>query len=375
MVIAKKNVSLYCNDCGKIHVELRNRCIKCNGMIEVGYDNNSPDIFEDGTYFNKFWPVLPIEDPSNILFDTDLCSPTIQATNLQKIIGGPELWIKDETKLPTKTTKDRMSLIVFPFLKERGVKEFVMSSTGNSSTAIANVAKHYPDMTVHLFLGKNFAHRLYNISDNVIVHLVNNNFVETGKIARNFAQEHELHWEGGFFNPARREGLKTIIIEAFMDIGEAPSYYVQAVSSAMGIVGVNKAAKELEQFGLIKKGPKLVCVQQESCSPMVTAWKDNSQVITDKYIVKNPYGIAKAILRGDPTETYPIVANIVQKSSGDFMKVTDQEIYNAQSLLYKAENINACEAGAASLAGYIKFLNSTYEEIDGPVLINISGSL
>lgn len=370
-----KLVTLYCVQCHNEERQSVKKCSKCDGMLETKYNIAEKEIRGHGSFFERFWAFLPIKFPSSINYDSELKSPTIRSKAIENIVGGPQLWLKNETVLPTKSTKDRMGAVVLPFLKERGINEFAMSSTGNSSTSIAYFAQFYRDMTIHIFVGKNFTNRLKVYSDNVIVHVVDGDFGNAGKEGINFAKSNNIHWEGGFFNPARRDGLKTVYLEAITDMGFSPDYYFQSVSSAMGVVGVNKAVDESHKLGLIQKKPSLFCVQQESCSPMVSAWNDKSIKIQDRHIVPEPVGIASAILRGNPTATYPILYKMVMESEGGFVSVTDYEIYRAKELLYETEGIWACEASSACLAGYIKALKLGLIPGDESksVLINITG--
>ena len=369
-----KAVSISCSSCGRLFSGLATRCA-CGGMAETTY---SPAVLESGAatgFFEQFWRVLPLRSMDGVPEGLRLRSPTLRADRLRSAIGGPELWLKDEGRLPTGSTKARVGALVFPFLRQYGVQEFVVSSTGNTSTAIAWMARHYPDMRVHIFVGRDFAHRLRHVtSGNVSIHVTQGNFVAAGQAAQEFAARNDLFWEAGFFNPARRDGLKTAFIEAALVMGVAPGIYVQAVSSAMGVVGTAKGAQELSYFGLQPAQPGLVCVQQATCAPMVSAWRDHSEVIRPTDKVDHPSGIAEAILRGDPSNAYPIVYRLVRESGGTFTAVTPDEIRHAQALLAQHAGVYACEAGAAALAGYAQLVASGWlRGQDGPVLVNITG--
>jgi threonine synthase len=369
-----RDVTLFCVACGREYPSLVARCV-CGGLIETRYEAPDPLEGESPGFFERFWPVLPLRDPSRLPRGLDLRSPTVCASRLRQSIGGPELWLKDETALPTRSTKARVGILVFPFLRELGVREFVASSTGNTSTAIAWMARYYPDMRVHIFIGQEFASRLDHVaSPNVTTHVLARSFVDTSAVAQQFAADHRLYWEAGFFNPARRDGLKTAFIEAVLDMGHAPAAYVQAVSSAMGVVGTAKGASELPAFGLPAANPRLICVQQASCAPMVTAWEAGSRTIRPEDKIDDPQGIAEAILRGDPSGAYPIVQRLVRESGGTCVKVGDPAIRRAQSLLLEHAGIVACEAGACALAGHIALIErGELREGDGPVLVNVTG--
>lgn len=378
-----KYVSLFCSVCGREYTDLIMTCSSCGGMIETRYELSGTlnKIRNDALpLLERFWSVLPIANPADIHVDIQSRGRLIRATRLHEYVGGPEIWLQDETTLPTGTTKDRAAATVFPFFRQFGVNEFVLSSTGNTSNSFAYMARYYPDMRIHIFVGKDFAYRLRHLSSpdvitrgNVVTHIIDGNFVEAGAKAKKFALEHNLQWEGGFFNPGRRDGLKTAFLEAALRIGSMPGFYVQAVSSAMGIVGTAKAAQELAALGFAHELPRLICIQQESCAPMVQAWNEGCSTIQEHHKIAQPAGIAKAILRGDPSATYPITYKLVQDSQGCFLATSVSEIKHAQKLLYELEGLWVCEAAACAVAGYLKLAKGQEIKGEGPVLINLTG--
>jgi len=132
-----------------------------------------------------------------------------------------------------------------------------------------------------------------------------------------YALRHGYTAERGFFNAGRREGLTLAFLEAAEQIPGPIDWYVQAVSSAMGVYGCFKGALELCTIGVIPRPPRTLCVQQEGCNPMVRAFQAGSNEIRPQDIVERPTGIADAILRGNPSGAYPYVARIVRESGGD----------------------------------------------------------
>src|SRR5208283_2942635 len=81
-------------------------------------------------------------------------TPMIHATALGRELGMNSLYLKNETALPTRTTKDRMAAVSLPYLHERGVRAFCASSTGNSATSFAYGIRAYPDMHLFHFTGE-----------------------------------------------------------------------------------------------------------------------------------------------------------------------------------------------------------------------------
>jgi threonine synthase len=365
-----------CTGCGR---ELRDGfnpfCPVCGEMSDVTYDLASVELRESSNPYVRFLDLLPIRDPALLPPDAQY-TPCVHAHALGREIGLSSLWLKDETVLPTGTTKDRMAAVALPYLLECGVRGFTTSSTGNSSSAYARALARVPGVTMYVFTASSFRDRV-EIEENgqvVDVVLEDATFVEAFDAAGEFAEARGLVSERGFFNPGRREGLKLAWLEAAEQVPGPIDWYVQAVSSAMGVYGVYKAAREMRELGLADRLPRLLCVQQETCAPMVTAWRADSDHIRAQDVVSRPTGIATAILRGDPTRAYPPVRRLVEDSDGTFTAVSEAEIRAAHHLLREREGITACFAGATALAGLIKLRAAGGLSESETVVVNVTGS-
>ena len=107
---------------------------------------------------------------------------------------------------------------------------------------------------------------------------------------------------------------------------------------------------------------------------MVNAWKDNAEIVGEHHVVRNPVGIAKAILRGDPSRVYPYMRKIVKESTGDFEAVSEADIRATQKLVKELEGIDICFSASAAVAGLINAVRSGRIEKDDCVMINLTGS-
>jgi threonine synthase len=344
-------------------------------MSDVSYELDAVRLRDSANPYERFLDLLPVRDPALLPKDARF-TPTVHAEALGADLQMPWLYLKDETGLPTATTKDRMAAIALPYLYECGVRGFTTSSTGNSSSAYARAIAQIPEMRMWVFTAAAFRERLAlsGTEQAVDVVLEDATFVEAFAAAGQFADRHGLTSERGFFNPGRREGLKLAWLEAVDQVPRKIDWYVQAISSAMGVYGVYKAALQLVEMGQIERVPRLLCVQQETCAPMVTAWRDGSDRIRPQDIVRRPSGIAAAILRGDPTRTYPHIRRIVQESGGAFASVTEQQIRAARDELDRNESIRPCFAGAAAMAGLIKLRRAGIVGAEDTVLVNVTGA-
>lgn len=351
------------------------RCRHCDGLTDPFYSLESTRLHDSDNPYIRFFDLLPVRDRSLLPLDMGY-TPTVHAITLGSRLGLSSLFLKNETTLPTGTTKFRMAAVALAYLYESGVRHFCASSTGNSSTAYAHQITKIPGMKMSLFTAAEFQQRVTFPPTPQIEHhlLEGKSFAEAFNYAAEFAGQHGYTAERGFFNPGRREGLKLAWCEA-TDQVEAPiDWYVQAVSSGMGVYGTYKAARELQRIGHIEHLPRLLCVQQQSCAPMVSAWNEGAEQIAERHIVRKPRGIAKAILRGDPSGVYPYMRKIVQHSGGGFAAVSEDEIREAQSLVRELEGIAICPSASAAVAGLIKMRKNGRIGSGETVLINLTGS-
>ena len=151
------------------------------------------------SFGKRFRDVLPLRDLSACRETESLKTPLLDSPALAKRLGVGKLFLKNECELPTGTTKDRMAAGSLAYMLDNGVSEFVVVSTGNSTSAMTRLLSKYPELHMHAFAGKGFVgrHRLRDM-ENVSFHAVGGDFVSAGKQARAFANKKGFVWEGVF---------------------------------------------------------------------------------------------------------------------------------------------------------------------------------
>lgn len=345
-------------------------------MVDVIYPFDQVALADSPNPYIRFAGLLPLQPPGSANLPTATYSPTIHARRLGEKLGLRALYLKNETSLPTGTTKDRMAAIALAYLHQRGVRAFTCSSTGNSSTAFAHRIQAYPDMHLYLFTAEKFVPRVQHANHGQVTHfgLRDASFVQAADHAGHYARAHNLVSEAGFFNPGRREGLKLAFLEACDQVPAPIDWYVQAVSSAMGVYGAYKGATELYRLQKIQQLPRLLCVQQASCAPMVRAFADNSDSIRPEHRIAQPTGIAEAILRGDPSRAYPHIRRIVIESNGMFIAVTEAEIRAARQDCEMLEGVPVCFSAAAAVAGLAALAQTGAIARDAVIVVNLTGN-
>lgn len=365
-----------CVECGKPFAEqFQLACDACGGLVDVSYDLANIVLPASENPYERYAPLLPLRTPLRTP-PAARATPLVHARRLGAELGLSAVYLKDETVLPTRSTKDRMAAVALAYMHAHGVRSFCASSTGNSSTAFAHAITAYPDMHLYLFTAERFVPRVQHADHPQVTHfgLRGATFVEAGHAATRYAHQHGHTSEGGFFNPGRRQGLKLAFLEASEQIDRPIDWYVQAVSSAMGVYGVHQGAAEMLALGHIERLPRLLCVQQESCAPMAAAFADNADAIEPRHIVKRPDGIAEAILRGDPSRAYPYIRRIVRETGGTITAVSEREIRDARRLVGELAGIDVCFSAAAAVAGLASCALQGTVRGDQVVVINLTGA-
>jgi threonine synthase len=206
-----------------------------------------------------------------------------------------------------------------------------------------------------------------------MLNIVNGSYVDAMRASREFAVEHGIFAEGGFFNWARREGLKLAYLEAFDEMPVEPDVVVQAISSGMGIMAARKAASEYRALGRLARSPRFLMVQQDTCAPMARAWREGRGELTDEDVIVNPEGLAAAILLGDGRASYRYLHEIACSSGGSIVDVTQLQLIEARGLLLELEGLNACYSSAATVAAVRNEVAAGRLDVDQVILVNLTG--
>ena len=142
----------------------------------------------------------------------------------------------------------------------------------------------------------------------------------------------------------------------------------------MGIIAAQSAFDLAKKLGWIERTPRIFSVQQDTCSPMFKAHREGRSAITVQDIQRQPEGLATAILRGDPTASYPYVRRVVLQSGGDFVLVTQAELRESRNALL-SQGVNACYAAAATHAAVARLRAESQLDDSEQGVIMITGSV
>ena len=402
---AKKNnhssrVMVECLDCGHLapFSITAAACPNCSGQWrEARYDLEAiKTMLAEAVRTRPFnlWryrELLPVQGPNPVLMMGEGGTPLIHAANLGMMLGCPNIYIKDERQGPTASFKDRQAAITVTALKEAGVTEAVLASTGNVAIAYSAYAaragiKLWTFLTSLVPAEKMREVAIYGSQ----VVKVTASYDQVKQVAAEFARQRGLYLERGSRSIPSVEGMKTIayeIVEQVTDMlgppaeanghtqprieWRAPDWYIQAVSGGLGPHGVQKGFMELWQMGLIEHMPAMAHIQAEGCAPMVHAWLQGR---AEADAIRSPRTLITTLATGDPGRTYTLLRQRMMEGGGGlFESVSDQEAFRTIHIVAKMEGLSIEPAAAVAFAGLIKMVRAGQIKPTDVVVVNCSG--
>jgi len=342
----------------------------------------------------RYWDLLPLHDPANILTMGEGGTPLLHATNLGMMLGRPNIYIKDERQGPTGSFKDRQASLAISVMKEQGVTEAVVASTGNVAisysaySALAGI-KMWAFLTSSVPADKMREVALYGSE----VIKVTGTYDQTKQVAADFAKRKGLHLDRGIKSFAAKESMKTVAFEIAEQLAwladspppserysrtgvpsdpifRAPDWYIQSVSGGLGPIGVWKGFTELHAMGLIDRLPKLACIQAAGCAPMVDSFKRGLKVAEP---VTNPQTLITTVATGNPGLAYTYLRQVILDHGGVFEAVSDEDAFRAMHVMAKMDGISMEPAAGMAFAGLFQMVSTGLVKPDEVVVVNCSG--
>jgi threonine synthase len=303
----------------------------------------------------RYREVLPVVNDENIVTLGEGWTPLIRADRLGAKLGMGDLYIKDESLNPTGAFKARGLCLAISMAKELGVRKVAIPSAGNAAGAMSAYAAR-AGMEAYIFMPRDTpaANRIECIEMGAHVALVDGLITDCGaEVAKRKEAE-------GWFDvstlkePYRIEGKKTMGYElAEQFYWELPDVILYPTGGGTGLVGMWKAFDEMEQMGWIgSKRPRMYTVQATGCAPIVRAFENGwneAPEFENAHTVASGLRVPRAI--GDF-----IMLDILRKSGGGAVAVTDEEMIAATREIGALEGIFCAPEGAACLPALRKLM-------------------
>ncbi len=357
----------------------------CNARIDVFYNySNLQEALSKKILTNRplsvwsYFELLPVSNRKNIVSLGEGGTPLLRSERLSKVLGVRELYIKDETRNPTWSFKDRPMTVGVSKAKEKGSDTLASASSGNAAAALAAYCARagftcfcfVPDIApmgkiaqLILYGAKVVRLRGLHKGDDPTVTLLREACATYG-------------WTPcpsfGPFNPYQAEGPKTLAYEIIQQLDWTVPDVAYVQVGAGGLLGGQwRGFTDFLTLDLVKQHPRMVAVQATGCPPLVRAFETNQDLFKI-----TPYESPKSVAEGlcDP---FPwdgdLALTAIRESKGTAIAVSDELILKAQDLLAKYEGIFAEPTGVTGLAGLIDQLESGAQDPSETILIEATG--
>jgi threonine synthase len=224
---------------------------------------------------------LPLEEEPVTLGEG--MTPLLHCARLGKQLGLSQLYVKDESQLPTGSFKSRGMAAAVSMAKWLGVTQVALPTAGNAGGAAAAYAAR-AGMECFVFMPHDtpavnqFEAVLYGAKAFRVNGLIN----DCGKIVKDGAERMGWFDLSTLKEPYRLEGKKTMGLELAEQMNwELPDVIFYPTGGGTGLIGMWKAFAELAEVGWVSREsqaserafPRLISCQAEGCAPIVRAFE------------------------------------------------------------------------------------------------------
>jgi threonine synthase len=370
---------LLCRECGETYpAEARYSCEFCFGPLEVDYDLDAAkgvvtrESIEAGP--NSIWryeALLP--DPGVEPVDLGAgWTPLRRATRLAEVLGVKELWLKDDTRNPTGSFKDRVVSCALSSARRLGFTTAACASTGNLATSVAAHAAFigWPSVTIIPSDLEKSKIAMTAIFGGTVLG-VEGNYDDVNRLCVELVAEHP-GWAFANVNlrPYYAEGSKTLAFEICEQLGwTQPDQVVVPLASGSQFTKIAKGFAQFRELGLVEgPAPVLFGAQATGCSPIATAFSDGAEVVTPQ----KPNTIARSLAIGNPADG-PYVLDALRQTGGDCGSVSDDEVLECIGLLAQTEGVFAETAGGVTIAALRQMVQRGTIDPNKSIVAIISG--
>jgi len=372
---------LRCRECGRTFPATASHvCDFCFGPLEVAYDYaaiassvSRESIAAGPRSIWRYAALLPAERDEAVDLGAGF-TPLVRADRLAAALGLGELWVKDDTRNPTGSFKDRVVSVALTKARELGFTIAACASTGNLANSVAAHAAR-AGMGSYVFVPADLERVKIQTTavfgGNLVA--VDGNYDDVNRLCAELASEHP---DWAFVNvnvrPYYSEGSKTLAFEVAEQLGwEVPDHVVVPIASGSQLTKIHKGFHELTAVGLVAGGDsvRVSGAQADGCSPVATAFAEGSDLVRPV----RPHTIAKSLAIGNPADGW-YALQVARSTGGEIASVSDSEIIEGIRLLARTEGIFAETAGGVTIATLAKLAAAGVVRRDERVVAYVTGN-
>jgi len=370
---------LRCRACQVLQpADTRYICAECYGPVEPEYDLAAPDanalrekIARGPHSLWRYADLLPLAEPASH-FPVGW-TPLVRAPRLGAAIGIANLFVKDDSRNPSLSFKDRPVAVALARALELGLDTIACASTGNLAGAVAAAAARN-GLRAFVFVpattdeGKIAGAAAYGAT----VVRVLGTYDQVNRLCARLADEEGWGFVNFTLRPYYAEGSKTILFECAEQLDwRLPDHVVVPVGSGALLTRTATAAAQLRQTGLVDDTPfRIHAAQPAGCAPVSDAVLDGYREVRP---VRDPNTVARSLAIGAPADGDGSVG-IIRASGGSAASVSDAEVQGACALLASTEGVLAEPAGGVVVAAAKALATRDVFDDNGSVVLYITGN-
>jgi threonine synthase len=331
----------------------------------------------------RYFDLLPLHDSENIITAGEGIVPIDRWQFLERFAESRfnlrcrVFAHRNDNNYSTGTFKDLAGSVVASVLKENGIGEYVVASTGNIGVAYSRYLSS-AGISLYAFIPENSS-RAQEAEIGCFgqgVFRVMGDYARAKGIASEFSERYGILPAAGSFDPMRIEAKKTMAYEWARLMEDLPTVYIQALSGGTGPLGVARGCRDLQEADLMRKMPRMLLVQSDKCSPMADAWSEAKsgkfpEGWEGKYpVYQNPETMIPTLATGDP-EAYPVLSRVVSESDGEIIAFAEEEAVNVARIVAFETSVRMGPAAAIAVGGFFKSLRDGHVRDGDVVLVNV----
>jgi len=366
-----------CPSCGNKWVEARynDNYLKLSSLL----NNRAGNVDSLFHYFDY----LPLVKKNNIITEGEGVIPVDRWEFLEDFarehydIDLTVLAYRNDLNPATGTFKDVAAAMVASVLKENGIKEYCVASTGN----IANAFAHYfalAGISLAVFIpGDALKANEAGVSCyGQKVFRAQGDYSLAKKLCAEYSSRYNIPMSGGNIDPARVEAKKTQVFEWLRQLGYIPDVYIQSLAGGTGPIAIHKGLEDIRHLKLYKKEPRYILIQPSGCNPMTQAWEQaKAEGFTEGWtkrfpIINNPTTKIPTLANGNP-QTYPFLSPLVKSTDGEFLTFDESLYLEVARLVAYETSVKIGPAATIAVGGFFEALKKGVLNNGERVLINI----
>ena len=295
----------------------------------------------------RYRELLPYFDEADVVSLGERMSPLLACPRLGERFGLANLWIKDESQLPTGSFKSRGMAMAITMARRFGVRRVALPTAGNAGgAAAAYAARAGLECFVFMPADTPAVNQFECALAGARTFLVNGLINDCGRIVREGKER--LGWFdlSTLKEPYRIEGKKTMGLELAEQCGwQLPDVILYPTGGGTGLIGMWKAFAELRELGWLEsdKLPRMVAVQSTGCAPIVRAFEAGERFAA-------PFANAATIASGIRVPAAVgdfLILDAVRQSGGTAIAVEEARVRQWMRMAIACEGIPLCPESAA----------------------------